>query len=114
MCMFISENPAFLIKEPLPPEQQRRPGGDIPGCCAMPNLNPVPDSREHLQAQLSIIARDAKIRVYPYGAITVGENGAEMAPLEEMEKAVAFSDDGRGVQSPELMEAADAPGGRTA
>ena len=98
--------PGFSYKETIASGTAAAARGGYTRVCAMPNLHPVPDSREHLQAQLSIIARDAKIRVYPYGAITVGEGGTEAAPMEEMEKAVAFSDDGRGVQSPERMEAA--------
>ena len=98
--------PGFSYKETIASGTAAAARGGYTRVCAMPNLHPVPDSREHLQAQLSIIARDAKIRVYPYGAITVGENGTVLAPMEEMEKAVAFSDDGRGVQSPERMEAA--------
>ena len=75
--------------------------------CTMPNLNPVPDSREHLRAQTEIIERDALIGVHPYGAITVGECGREIADLEGMAKdVIAFSDDGRGVQDEGLMREA--------
>jgi dihydroorotase len=73
----------------------------------MPNLNPVPDCYESLKAQLDIIDRDACIRVLPYGAITVGEKGEELADLEAMAPYVcAFSDDGRGVQSDDMMREA--------
>lgn len=65
--------------------------------CAMPNLCPVPDSREHLEEEWAIIRRDAVIRVYPYGAISVGEKGQTLADLSGMAKAVCgFSDDGKG------------------
>ena len=43
--------------------------------CPMPNLKPVPDSLAHLRPQLEAIARDSVIHTYPYGAITVGEQG---------------------------------------
>ena len=73
----------------------------------MPNLNPVPDSPETLQPQLDAIEKDARIAVYPYGAITKGEKGEVLADLEAMAPTVVgFSDDGRGVQSPLLMEQA--------
>ena len=73
----------------------------------MPNLNPVPDSAEHLKEQLDIIQKDAKIWVIPYGAITVGEKGEMLADLEAMAPDVAgFSDDGRGVQSDDMVRAA--------
>ena len=58
-------------------------------------------------AQEAIIARDAQIRVYPYAAITVGEKGEELADLEGLAAdVIAFSDDGRGVQSEGLMREA--------
>lgn len=73
----------------------------------MPNLKPVPDSLEHLQPELDAIAKDAVIHVHPYGAITVGEKGKELADLEDMAPyVVAFSDDGKGVQNPEMMKQA--------
>jgi dihydroorotase len=73
----------------------------------MPNLNPVPDSPEHLAPQLDAIAKDARIRVYPYGSITVEQKGEVLADMEGMAKdVIAFSDDGRGVQSEELMRQA--------
>ena len=71
----------------------------------MPNLNPVPDSVEHLHEQLKLIGKDACIHVHPFGAITVGEMGEEMADLEGMAGDVAgFSDDGKGVQSEDMMK----------
>ena len=73
----------------------------------MPNLDPVPDSLETLRPQLEQIARDACIGVYPYASITRGEKGERLAALEELAPfAVAFSDDGHGVQSEELMREA--------
>ncbi|MBQ4160354.1 MAG: dihydroorotase, partial [Clostridia bacterium] len=75
--------------------------------CSMPNLNPVPDSMEHLKLQLDIIEKDACIAVKPYGAITVGEKGELLADLEAMAPYVCgFSDDGRGVADESLMRAA--------
>ena len=75
--------------------------------CAMPNLNPVPDSLETLNVQREIIARDAVVHVHPYGAITCGEKGETLADLEAMAPYVAgFSDDGRGVQRGDMMRAA--------
>ena len=81
--------------------------GGYTAVCAMPNLNPVPDSREHLEAELAVIGRDATINVLPYAAITVGQRGEQLAALEEMAADVAgFSDDGRGVQRDEMMREA--------
>lgn len=73
----------------------------------MPNLNPVPEDAATLSRELEIIERDAVIDVLPYGAITRGQKGAELAAMAAMASQVCgFSDDGHGVQSPELMRAA--------
>jgi dihydroorotase len=73
----------------------------------MPNLDPVSDTPEHLAMQQSIIDRDAGIHVYPYAAITFGQKGEALADLEGMAgNCIAFSDDGHGVQSEEMMRAA--------
>ena len=74
--------------------------GGYTAVCAMPNLNPVPDSLEHLAVEEAAIEKGALIHVYPYGAITVGEQGEVLSDLPRMARHVcAFSDDGRGVQS---------------
>ena len=73
----------------------------------MPNLSPVPEDASTLAQELDIIERDAVIDVLPYGAITRGQKGAELADMAAMAPPVCgFSDDGHGVQSPELMRAA--------
>lgn len=73
----------------------------------MPNLNPVPDCMENLKVQLDAINQKAVIRVHPYGSLTVGQKGNEVACLSEMKDyAFAFSDDGRGVQSEDIMRQA--------
>ena len=81
--------------------------GGYTAVCTMPNLDPVPDSPESLRPQLEAIRRDACIPVHPHGAITKGERGEELADLAGLAPAViAFSDDGRGVQSEEMMRRA--------
>lgn len=73
----------------------------------MPNLNPTPDSVESIKLQKDIIDKDAVINVYPYGTITVNEAGNELSDMEGMRDiAIAFTDDGRGVQSDDMMRAA--------
>ena len=73
----------------------------------MPNLNPVPDSLKNLQPQLDAICATAAVQVLPYGAITRGEKGEELSDMAALAPFVAgFSDDGKGVQSPEMMEKA--------
>ena len=99
--------PGFSYKETIASGSAAAAHGGYTAVCTMPNLNPVPDSRAHLDAQLSVIRDTACIHVYPYGAITVGEQGAELSDMQAMAPdVVAFSDDGRGVQSDALMRAA--------
>ncbi|WP_297930839.1 dihydroorotase [uncultured Alistipes sp.] len=97
--------PGFSYKETIASGTAAAARGGYTAVCSMPNLSPAPDTAEHLAAQRAIIRRDAAVRVYPYGCITVGQRGcgalvdfAALAP-----DVVGFSDDGRGVQSEELM-----------
>jgi len=81
--------------------------GGYTAVMTMPNLKPVPDSKENLAVQLDAIKRGAKIHVYPFGAITVGEAGERLSDIEGMAgDVVGYSDDGRGVQSAAMMEEA--------
>ena len=99
--------PGFCYKEDMETGSKAAAAGGYTAVCTMPNLNPVPDSVEHLAVQLEAIREKACIPVYPYGAITVAELGREMADLEGMAKdVIAFSDDGKGVQSDDMMREA--------
>ena len=99
--------PGFSYKETIRTGSLAAARGGYTAVCAMPNLSPVPDSREHLEEELTLIRRDAAIRVMPYGALTVGENGEKLADLAAMAPdVIAFSDDGKGVQSESLMRSA--------
>ena len=99
--------PGFSYKEKIATGSAAAARGGYTAVCTMPNLNPVPDSVENLRRQLDIIERDAVIDVLPYGAITMGERGEELADLEGMAAdVVAFSDDGRGVQDEAMMREA--------
>ena len=99
--------PGFSYKETIVSGSYASARGGYTAVCTMPNLNPVPDSVENLQQQLRLIEDGACIHVYPYGAITVGEKGEELSDLEGMApNVIGFSDDGRGVQSDEMMRQA--------
>lgn len=99
--------PGFSYKETIASGSAAAAHGGYTAVCTMPNLDPVPDSAEHLQVQLDAIERGAAIRVLPYGAITVGEKGEKLADMEAMsDKVCAFSDDGKGVQNDEMMREA--------
>ena len=97
--------PGFSYKETIASGTRAAAHGGYTAVCAMPNLNPVPDSGEHLEVQEAAIAAGAVIHVYPYGAITVGEQGEALADLAALAPRVCgFSDDGRGVQARAMME----------
>lgn len=99
--------PGFLYKEDMESGTRAAARGGYTCVCAMPNLNPVPDCLEHLQRELEAIEEKAGIYVCPYGAITRGEQGEELADFEAMAPYVAgFSDDGHGVQDEEMMRVA--------
>jgi dihydroorotase len=96
--------PGFFYKETIATGTAAAARGGYTAVCTMPNLNPVPDCAENLAAELDIIKSDAIISVYPYGAVTVGEKGERLSDMKSMSDDVcAFSDDGRGVQSDEMM-----------
>ncbi len=99
--------PGFSYKETIRTGTEAAAAGGYTMVLPMPNLKPVPDGPEALQQELTAIGRDAQVGVLPYGAITRGERGEELADLEAMAPYVAgFSDDGRGVQSDDVMRAA--------
>lgn len=99
--------PGYFYKEDMKSGTAAAAAGGFTDVCAMPNLCPVPDCLPHLDEQLRLIERDAAVRVHPYGSLTVNEAGEALAAMEEMSgSVVAFSDDGRGVQSADMMEAA--------
>ncbi len=100
--------PGFSYKETIATGTLAGARGGYTALCAMPNVDPVPDSPGHVEVQQKIIHRDACIRVYPYSSVTKGQQGrgelvdfAAMAPL-----VIGFSDDGRGVQDEETMREA--------
>ena len=99
--------PGFSYKETIASGSAAAVHGGYTAVCTMPNLDPVPDSAEHLQVQLDAIKRGAAIKVLPYGAITVGEKGEKLADMEAIsDKVCAFSDDGKGVQNDGMMREA--------
>lgn len=99
--------PGFLYKETIETGSRAAARGGVTHVCTMPNLNPVPDSAEHLEEQLAAIRKDACVHVYPYGAITKGEAGKELADFSDMaENVIGFSDDGKGVQEDAMMRRA--------
>jgi len=99
--------PGFSYKETMTTGCASAARGGYTTVCTMPNLSPVPDSLSNLEVQRELIRRQANLRVIPYGAITVGEKGEQLADLAAMAPyVVAFSDDGRGVMDPGMMREA--------
>ncbi len=96
--------PGFSYKETILTGTSACAAGGYTAVCSMPNLNPVPDTLENLKVQTDIIEKDAKISVYPFGAITKGQKGDELSDMEDIAPyVIGFSDDGRGVQNEEMM-----------
>ena len=99
--------PGFSYKGTVRTESAASARGGYTAVMTMPNLNPVPDTVENLNKQLTIIERDAVIDVYPYASITVEQKGEALSDMENLAPlCMGFSDDGRGVQSEKLMEEA--------
>ncbi len=99
--------PGFSYKETILTGSLAAAHGGYTAVCTMPNLNPVPDSKQNLKQQLDIIRDDGLIRIYPYGAITVGQKGQILSDMKGLApNVIAFTDDGKGVQSENLMRSA--------
>lgn len=96
--------PGFSYKETIRTGSLAAARGGYTTVCTMPNLNPVPDSLRHLDLEQEIIDRDAVIQVLPYASITIGRKGEQLVDFSSLKgRCVAFSDDGSGVQSREMM-----------
>ncbi|MDY3304720.1 MAG: amidohydrolase family protein, partial [Clostridia bacterium] len=99
--------PGFSYKETILSGSRAAAHGGYTCVCTMPNLNPVPDNVVNIKKQIDIIKRDSLIDIYPYASITVGQNGNELTDFAALsEYAVAFSDDGKGIQNEKVMESA--------
>ncbi len=96
--------PGFSYKENIETGTKASAHGGYTTVCSMPNLKPAPDSADNLKVQLDAIEKSAVINVYPFGTITKGSLGENLSDMEDMAKDVAgFSDDGKGVQTDEMM-----------
>lgn len=99
--------PGFSYKETIKSGTLAAASSGYTAVCSMPNVSPVPDCEKNLGVQLEAIDRDALIRVIPYGSITAGRNGEALSNMAEIaENVIAFSDDGSGVQTEEMMREA--------
>lgn len=99
--------PGFSYKETIYSGSRSAARGGYSDVCTMPNLDPVPDCYESIMEQRKIIERDAAVNVHPYASVTVGEKGEKLSDFDALSPlCIAFSDDGRGVQSEDMMRAA--------
>jgi len=99
--------PGFEYKETIKTGTMSCAKGGVTSIMSMPNLNPCPHNFENLKIQLDKIEQDAVVNVYPFGAVTVNEQDKELADYESMKEHVyGLSDDGRGVNSLDLLEQA--------
>ncbi len=99
--------PGFFYKETIRTGTLAAAHGGYTDICAMPNLDPVPDCAASIETEREIIKRDAEVAVHPYASVTVGERGETLSDFDELAPhCIAFSDDGRGVQSDSLMRSA--------
>ena len=99
--------PGFEYKETIESGSMAAAAGGYTAVCTMPNLNPAPDCLKNINIQKDIIKKRAKIKVFPLAAITKGQKGeGEIVDFAELAPQIGFSDDGKGVQSEELMKKA--------
>ncbi len=99
--------PGFSYKETIFSGSLAAAHGGYTAVCTMPNLDPVPDSKQNLKLQLDLIKQDGLIHIYPYGSITVGQKGETLSDMKGMApNVIAFSDDGKGVQKDDMMRTA--------
>ena len=97
--------PGFEHKETIKTGTAAAAKGGFTTICPMPNLNPVPDTVANVQYQLDLIEKDACINVFPFAAITKGEKGKEIVNMIDIAPyVVGFSDDGKGIQTKEMMD----------
>ncbi len=99
--------PGFSYKETISSGSSAAARGGYVTVCTMPNLSPAPDCLAGLGIELDLIKKGSSVNVIPYGTITKGQNGEELSDMDALAPyVVAFSDDGRGVQSAGLMRKA--------
>ena len=97
--------PGFEHKETIKTGTAAAAKGGFTTICPMPNLNPVPDTVANVQYQLDLIEKDACVNVFPFAAITMGEKGQEIVNMIDIAPyVVGFSDDGKGIQTAEMMD----------
>ena len=97
--------PGYEYKETIKTGSCSAAKGGVTSIMSMPNLNPCPDSYEHLKVQLDIIEKDSLVNTYPFGSVSVNEEDKYLSNIDEMHEYIyGLSDDGKGVNNLELLE----------
>jgi len=96
--------PGLEYKETIATGAMAAAAGGFTSICPMPNTKPSTDSPEKIRALLQKAKQDAKIHILPIGAISIGQEGKELADIKGMAEAgaVAFSEDGKSVMNSAL------------
>lgn len=97
--------PGYEYKETIKTGSQAAARGGFTTICAMPNVNPEPDTVENLERILNIISKEACVKVKQYVPITKGLTSDELTNQKELmgAGAFAFTNDGVGVQTAGTM-----------
>ena len=99
--------PGFTKKETVKTGTLSSAKGGVTSIMSMPNLNPCPHDLENLNKQIEIIKKDAVVNVYPFASVTINEEDKEISKIDEVANvAYGLSDDGRGVNSLDILEEA--------
>lgn len=97
--------PGFDYKETIATGSQAAARGGFTTVIAMPNLNPVPDTAERIAAQIKLNETNGTVHVKQYGAVSADLIASKVSDISGMSAAgaVAFSNDGKGVQTADTM-----------
>ncbi len=101
-------DPGLEYKETLETGGKAGARGGVTTLCAMPNTKPVVDSREKVEDVHNRAKKDSLVNVIQIGAVTIGQQGEELADIEGMAKAGchAISEDGKSVMNASLYRKA--------
>lgn len=98
-------DPGQTYKETITTGSKAAAHGGFTTVCAMPNLDPTPDTAEQMQYMQKRNREDGVVNIYQYATITKNRLGKELVDYEALQQAgaIAFSDDGSGIQNAEIM-----------
>ena len=101
-------DPGFEYKETIATGTAAAARGGFTTVCAMPNTDPVMDSRAVVDFVVRKAREEGHVRVLPIGCVTRGSKGKELAEMWDLAEAgvVGFSDDGHPVAHPNIMRQA--------